>query len=173
MAWEHYYINCEKLYNPDEEEQELCLFYERKVPPHGSIRREWVTTGMKHGAAKIFLTEYWLEDDDIDGVWEAYGMKQESEYSFTVNGEQADPEKIFVYTMCNDGRLVSGYEVDTKDALAILVFAQPQQFTEAQLQSIYEEVYHAPRYAGEVERIMVENLLGGRENVLCLAYFMR
>ncbi len=84
MAWRSYYINCEKLCGIEENEKDVCIMYDLNIPPHGGIRREWTTVGMKHGTAKILFVEYRMNDDDPDGVWEAFGMKAESEYSFTV-----------------------------------------------------------------------------------------
>ena len=117
--------------------------------------------------------EYQLEDDDLDGVWEAYGQKRESEYSFTVNAEKADPEKLFVYTLYKDGTLRTGFDIDTEAACAILTFSQPWTMTAEQMIAVAQKVKDAPRYAGEVEKIVIEDLLGGRTDVPCLAIFQR
>lgn len=169
MAWRSHYVNCDKLYGINESEQDVCLMYDSKVPPHGGIRREWNTVGMKHGTAKILFVEYTMEDDDPDGVWEAYGMKAESEYSFTVNAKQADPAKLFVYTLYKDGRFDVGFDIDTEQADAILVFAQPQEL-DAEL------LIRATQKAKEVLRsfavtdIVKNDILKG-SNVTCLAIF--
>ena len=76
MAWRSYYINIDKLVGLNEIEEDICIMYNSNVPPHGGIRREWTTRGMKHGSSKILFVEYQLEDDDPDGVWEAYGQKE-------------------------------------------------------------------------------------------------
>lgn len=49
MAWNHYYINMEKLYDPENCPEDLGVFWEQKIPPLGGIRQEWTTTGMKAG----------------------------------------------------------------------------------------------------------------------------
>ena len=95
MAWRSYYVNCEKIYGIDEEEKDVCIMYDLNIPPHGGIREEWTTRGMKNGTSKVLFVEYRKEDDDPDGVWEAFGMKAESVYTFTVNAKEADPEKLF------------------------------------------------------------------------------
>ena len=171
MAWRSYYINCEKLYDIDESEKELCVMYDSKVPPHGGIRREWTTVGMKHGTAKILFVEYRKEDDDPDGVWEAYGMKAESVYTFTVNAKEADPEKLFVYTLYKDGKLGVGFDIDTDTARAILVFPEPQNITAEQLLTVAKKTEDAPRVQGAVEQIVAEELLNGVDDMLCLAFF--
>ena len=171
MAWEHYYINCEKTYGIDEEEKDVCIMYDWNVPPHGSIRREWTTVGMKNGASKILFVEYSMEDDDPDGVWEAYGMKAESEYSFTVNGEKADPDKLFVYTLYNDGSLGVGFDIDTDTARAILVFPIHQNITAEQLLAVAKKAEDAPRDLEAVKQFVVENLLCGAKDMMCLAFF--
>ena len=171
MAWEHKYINCEKLCDLNESEKDICILYERKIPPHGSIREEWVTRGMKHGSAKILFVEYRMEDDDIDGVWEAYGQKRESIYRFTVNAKEADPEKLFVYTLSKDGSMGTGFDIDTPNARAILVFPRPQEITAEALLCVAEKAESAPRVQGAVEEIVINELLGGQEDVMCLAYF--
>lgn len=171
MAWEHKYINCEKLCDLNENEKDICILYELKIPPHGSIREEWTTLGMKHGSSKILFVEYRMEDDDIDGVWEAYGMKRESRYSFTVNAEAADPEKLFVYTLYKDGSLGTGFDIDTGNARAILVFPRPHTITAQQLLTVAEKAENAPRFLGEVEKIVIDELLQGAEDEMCLAFF--
>lgn len=171
MAWNHKYVNCEKLCNLNESEKDICILYELKIPPHGSIREEWTTLGMKHGPAKILFVEYRMEDDDIDGVWEAYGMKRDSEYSFTVNADKADPDKLFVYTLYKDGSMGTGFDVDTENARAILTFPQPQNITAEQLLAVTEKGEKVFRVQGAVEEIIVDELLGGSEDTMCLAYF--
>lgn len=171
MAWRHYYINIEKLCGLNESEIDICAMYDSKVPPHGSVRREWTTFGMKHGASKILFVEYRLEDDDPDGVWEAYGMKRESEYSFTVNAENADPEELFVYTLYKDGSIGDGFDIDTEKARAILVFAVPQNITAEQLTAVAEKAENAPRVMDAVEQIVIDDLLGGAKDIACLAFF--
>lgn len=170
MAWRAYYVNIGKLYDTNGCEEDICVFYDLKIPPHGGIRREWTTRGMKHGESKIYFVEYWLEDDDPDGVWEAYGMKRDSEYSFTVRTEEADPAKLFVYTLYKNGSLLEGVSVDTGNARAILVFAQPQSITAEQLASVAEKIKNAPRTADMAERIILEDLLDGNTDVMCLAF---
>ena len=171
MAWRHYYTNIEKLCGLDESTKDICIMYDSNIPPHGGIRREWITMGMKHGTSKILFVEYWLEDDDPDGVWEAYGMKRESEYSFTVNAENADPEKLFAYTLYKDGSLGSGFDIETDKARAILVFAKPQNITAEQLLTVTEKAEKVPGYQGEVEGIIINDLLNGTKDVMCLAFF--
>lgn len=173
MAWEHYYINCEKIYDKEERRDEPFCFYKLDIPPHGGIRREWTTRGMKHGQASIFFVEFWLEDDDPDGVWEAYGQKRDSEYSYTVHAEEADPEKLFAYTLYQDGSLRAGFDIDTDAACAILVLPRAQAITAAQLRDAWEQVKAAPRVSGAAEEIIRKELLGGAEDVLCLAIFQR
>ena len=173
MAWAHYYINTAHLYDPGKGEEDPYVFYELKIPPHGSIREEWTTVGMEHGGAQISFVEYAMEDDDIDGVWEAYGMKRESEYSFTIHADAADPEKLFVYTLSKDGNLATGYDFDPEQVNAILVFPQAQSFTAEQLADAWEQVKNAPRVSGAVEAIVRDVLLGGREDVMGFAYFQR
>lgn len=171
MAWRRYYINCEKIYGIEENEKDVCIMYNSKVPPHGGIRREWTTVGMKNGTSKILFVEYHMEDDDPDGVWEAYGMKAESEYSFTVNAEEADPEKLFVYTLYEDGNLGVGFDIDTNTACAILVFTVPQNITAEQLLDVAKKAEDAPQVQGAVEQIVVEEMLNGADDMLCLAFF--
>lgn len=173
MAWNHYYINMEKLYDPENCPEDLGIFWELKIPPHGGIRREWTTIGMKHDGAAISYVEYRLEDDDPDGVWEAYGMKRDSEYSFTVHAENADPEKLFVYTLDKDGTLHTGFDIDPSKAGVILTFARKQDISAAQLADVWEKVKQAPRVQGAVEGIVIRDLLNGMEDQLCLAYFQR
>ena len=171
MAWEHKYINCDKLCDLNENEKDICILYELKIPPHGSIREEWTTLGMKHGSSKILFVEYRMEDDDIDGVWEAYGQKRESIYRFTVNAEAADPEKLFVYTLYKDGSLGTGFDIDTENARAILTFPKAQNITAKQLLTVAEKGEKVFRDRGAVEEIVINELLGGKEDVMCLAYF--
>ena len=171
MAWRSYYVNCEKIYGIDEEEKDVCIMYDLNIPPHGGIRREWTTVGMKNGASKILFVEYCMEDDDPDGVWEAYGMKAESEYSFTVNGEKADPDKLFVYTLYNDGSLGVGFDIDTDTARAILVFPIPQNITAEQLLAVAKKAEDAPRDLGAVKQIVIDDLLRGAKDIMCLALF--
>lgn len=173
MAWCHYYVNADELLNRNTERDAPFCFYASHIPPHGSIRREWTYRGMNHGAAQICFTEYQLEDDDPDGVWEAYGQKRESEYTFTMDTERADPEKLFVYALYQDGTLHTGFAIDTEAARAILTFPQPQNITAEQLAAVAEKVKNAPRNSGEVERIVAGDLLDGRTDVLCLAIFQR
>lgn len=173
MAWEHYYINMEHLYSPGEGKEDPYIFYELKIPPHGGIREEWTIIGMEHSTSKIFFVEYRKEDDDPDGVWEAYGMKAESVYTFTVNAEEADPDKLFVYALYKDGSLHTGFDIDAKNARAILVFSKPQCITAQQLLDAAQKAENAPRVAGAVEQIVLDDLLNGADDVLCLAYFQR
>lgn len=173
MALESYYINSDKLCDLDESEKDICILYEMKIPPHGSIREEWVTRGMKHGSAKILFVEYRMEDDDIDGVWEAYGMKRESRYSFTVNAESADSAKLFVYALYKDGRFGVGFDVDTAQVRSLLVFAEPRDVTAEQMLAVTEKAENAPRFLGEVEKIVIDDLLQGAEDEICLAFFNR
>ena len=173
MAWGHYYINCDKLYDMDVTLPGPCVYYDLNIPPHGSIRQEWTTIGMKHGASRISFVEYRMEDDDIDGVWEAYGMKRDSEYSFTVKVEEPEPKMLFVYTLYQDGSLCEGFDIDTDKAQAILTFPRPWSITAEQLLSAAEKVRSAPRVQGAVEQIVKEDILGGAEDVLCLACFQR
>ena len=170
MAWQSYCINYEKS---KEAGSDICFLYDSKIPPHGSIREEWTTHGLQHGTSKILFVEYRMEDDDIDGVWEAYGMKRESRYSFTVNAENADPEKLFVYTLYKDGSLGVGFDIDTKQARSILVFAKPKTIAAEQLLDVTEKAENAPRFLGEVEKIVIDELLQGAEDEMCLAFFNR
>ena len=172
MAWIAYYVNSDRIAGIEESERDICIMYDSKVPPHGSIRREWTTRGMKHGDSKIFFVEYRLEDDDPDGVWEAYGMKAESEYTFTVNAENADPEKLFVYVLCKDGGVCRDFGFDPDNAVAIFVLPRPMEVTEEQLTGIYEKAMEIPWKSDEVEKIIAEELLGGSETELCLAYLL-
>lgn len=171
MAWHHYYINCDTLYDPKENTIETCVFYEHRIPPHGSIREEWITIGMKNGSARISFVEYIKEDDDIDGVRAAYGILAESVYTFTVHAYEADPEKLFVYTLYPDGHLSTDFEIDTHKAVAILVFPARQNITAQGLLSVWEKVKEAPRYQGVKEEIVIRDLLGGKDHVMGLAFF--
>ena len=171
MAWRSYYINCEKIYDVDENEKDVCIMYNLNIPPHGGIREEWTTRGMKNGKSKILFVEYSKEDDDPDGVWEAFGMKAESVYTFTVNAKEADPERLFVYTLYNDGKLGVGFDVDTNTARAILVFPVSQNISAEQLLDVAKKAEDAPRVQGAVEQIVVEELLNGADDMLCLAFF--
>lgn len=171
MAWNRYYVNAENAFGLDENEKDVCIIYNLNIPPHGGIRREWTTWGMKHGTAKILFVEYRMEDDDPDGVWEAFGMKADSEYSFTVDAEKADPEKLFVYTLYKDGSLGVGFDIDTDTARAILVFPYPQNITAEQLSDVAKKAENAPRVPGAVEKIVIEDLLKGDADVTCLAFF--
>ena len=171
MAWRSYYINIDKLVGLNEIEEDICIMYNSNVPPHGGIRREWTTRGMKHGSSKILFVEYRLEDDDPDGVWEAYGQKRASEYSFTVNAEDADPEKLFVYTLYKDGSIGIGFDIDTIESRAIFVFANAQSFTAEQLSTVAKKAETAPRVTDAVEEIVINDLLCGSKNTICLAFF--
>ena len=171
MAWRSYYVNCEKIYGIDEEEKDVCIMYDSNIPPHGGIREEWTTRGMKNGTSKVLFVEYRKEDDDPDGVWEAFGMKAESVYTFTVNAKEADPEKLFVYTLYKDGNLGVGFDIDTNTARAILVFPIPQNITAEQLLAVAKKAESAPRDLEAVEQFVVENLLCGAKDVTCLAFF--
>lgn len=173
MAWHHYYININRLYDPGEGKEDPYIFNEHRIPPHGGIREEWITIGMEHKNAKITFVEYHMEDDDPDGVWEAYGMKAESKYSFTVNVQDADPEKLFVYALYQDGSLHTGFDVDPQKACAILTFAQSQAVTAHRFAVVMEKVKNAPRFLGAVEEIVTDELLDGRKDVPCLALFQR
>jgi len=170
MAWEHYYINCEKIYGIEETEQDVCIMYDLKIPPHGGIREEWTTVGMKNGEAKILFVEYRKEDDDPDGVWEAYGMKAESVYTFTVKTEKADPGKLFVYTLYKNGSLGLGSDIDLGNAEAVLVFAEPQEIEAADLMRVAETAKRSFRDSAAVVE-SVNGILKGAD-VLCLALFM-
>ena len=171
MAWRSYYVNCEKTYGIDEEEKDVCIMYDLNIPPHGGIREEWTTMGMKNGTSKILFVEYSKEDDDPDGVWEAFGMKAESVYTFTVNAKEADPEKLFVYTLYKDGKLGVGFDIDTNTASAILVFPIPQNITAEQLLAATKKAEDAPRDLGAVEQIVTYDLLCGAKDTICLAFF--
>jgi hypothetical protein len=171
MAWRSYYVNCEKIYGVDEEEKDVCIMYDLNIPPHGGIREEWTTRGMKNGTSKVLFVEYRKEDDDPDGVWEAFGMKAESVYTFTVNAKEADPEKLFVYTLYNDGKFGVGFDIDTDTARAILVFSIPQNITAEQLLAATKKAEDAPRDLGAVEQIVIDDLLCGAKDVTCLAFF--
>ena len=57
MAWSRYYVNAEKAFGLDENEKDVCIMYNLNIPPHGGIRREWTTWGMKHGTAKILFVD--------------------------------------------------------------------------------------------------------------------
>lgn len=171
MAWKHYYINCDKLYDPAENTVETCVFYEHRIPPHGSIREEWVTIGMKNGSARISFVEYTKEDDDIDGVRAAYGILADSVYTFTAHADKADPEKLFVYTLYQDGQLSTDFNMDTNKAVAILVFPTRQNITAQGLLSVREKVKEAPGYQGVKEEIVIRDLLDGKNDVMGLAFF--
>ena len=171
MAWRSYYINCEKLCDVEEAEKDVCIMYNLNIPPHGGIREEWTTRGMKNGTSKILFVEYRKEDDDPDGVWEAFGMKAESVYTFTVNAKEADPEKLFVYTLYKDGKLGVGFDIDIDTARAILVFSIPQDITAEQLLAVAKKAEDAPRDLEAVEQIVIDDLLCGAKNVTCLAFF--
>lgn len=174
MIWQHYYVNNTVIAGPEARHDVPFIVYNSKIPPHGSIRREWITYGMKHADAMICFVEYRLEDDDIDGVWEAYGMKRESEYSFTVDAQKADPEKLFVYTLYEDGSLQTGFDIDTDKALAILVFPTPQNITAAQLAAVAQRITAIPwQKSAEADEILLTDILGGNTNVLCLGFFRR
>ena len=170
MAWQSYSVNYEKS---KEAGSDICFLYDSKIPPHGSIREEWITHGLQHGTSKILFVEYRMEDDDIDGVWEAYGMKRESRYSFTVNAEEADSEKLFVYTLYKDGSLGVGFDIDTQKARAILTFTRPHTITVQQMLTVAEKAENAPRFLGEVEKVVMDELLQGAEEEMCLAFFQR
>ena len=170
MAWRSYYINHEKLCGVDENEKDVCIMYNLNIPPHGGIREEWTTRGMKNGTSKILFVEYCKEDDDPDGVWEAYGMKAESVYTFTVDAKEADPEKLFVYTLYKDGKLGVGFDIDTDTARTILVFPTPQNITAEQLLGVSKKAEDAPRDLGAVEQIVIDDILKGAD-VMCLAFF--
>ena len=53
----------------------------------------------------------------------------------------------------------------------ILVFPQPQEITAEALLCVAEKAESAPRVQGAVEEIVINELLGGKEDVMCLAYF--
>jgi len=170
MAWEHYYINCEKIYGIDENENDVCIMYDLNIPPHGGIRKEWTTVGMKNGTSKILFVEYRMEDDDPDGVWEAFGMKAESVYTFTVNAEKAGPEKLFVYTLYKDGSLGVGFDIDTEKAKAILVFPEPQELEAVELMRAAQTSKEVFRDTGAVDNMLKNDILNGTD-VMCLAFF--
>lgn len=171
MAWISYYVNCEKLCGVEENEKDVCIVYDLNIPPHGGIREEWTTRGMKNGTSKILFVEYTKEDDDPDGVWEAYGMKAESVYTFTVNAEEADPEKLFVYTLYKDGSLGVGFDVDIESAEAILVFIEPQEFDAEKLMKVTQKAKKEFRNSDTVVKLVKDALLNGADDVLCLAFF--
>ncbi|MBO5867862.1 MAG: hypothetical protein J6Q54_03010 [Oscillospiraceae bacterium] len=172
MAWCAYYVN-DALLNKNTCQEEPFCFYDSHIPPHGSIRREWIYRGLKHGTAQITFTEYRLEDDDPDGVWEAYGQKRESEYSFTLDAQLADPEKLFVYALYKDGTLHTGFDIDPEEAVAILTFPCPQTITGEKLASLWEQVKAAPKARGAVEELVIQQLLEGKTHIPCLAWFQR
>ena len=167
MAWEHYYINGNFNENKDR-----CFLYDSKIPPHGGIREEWTTVGLKHGTSKILFEEYLKVDDDPDGVWEAFGMKAETVYTFTINAKEAIPENLFVYTLYKDGSLCVGFDIDTKKAVAILAFAEPYEIDSYKFASVAENAKKVFRISGAVEQLIKDELLGGSDDVICLAYFM-
>ena len=86
---------------------------------------------------------------------------------------KADPEKLFVYTLYQDGSLGSGFDIDTGKGRAILVFAKPQNITAEQLLTVAEKAENAPWVQGAVEKIVIDDLLNGVEDVMCLAFFHR
>ena len=143
--------------------------YDLNIPPHGGIREEWTTRGMKNGTSKVLFVEYRKEDDDPDGVWEAFGMKAESVYTFTVNAKEADPDKLFVYTLYNDGSLGVGFDIDTQKAEAIFVFAEPQVLKAEDLMGVAKLPKSAFRI-GDEENVIKNDILKGAD-VLCLALF--
>lgn len=84
-----------------------------------------------------------------------------------------DPAKLFVYTLGKNGDLTVGPDIKTGHARAVLAFPQPQNLTAEQLWDVTEQASAAPRAAEAVEQIVKKELLGGREEVLCLDCFLR
>lgn len=66
-----------------------------------------------------------------------------------------------------------GFEIDTEKARAILTFTRPHAITAQQLLTVAEKAENAPRFLGEVEKIVIDELLQGAEDEICLAFFNR
>ncbi|MBO5701061.1 MAG: hypothetical protein J6S71_01355 [Clostridia bacterium] len=178
MAWNWYYVNISRLNRgpesgEDQSSGKPCIFYNNYIQPNNSVHREWITVGVEHDGAKISFVEYHSYDKDPDGVREDFGCMYDFEYSFTVDVLEADPEKLFVYTLYKDGRVSRGFDIDTDNARSVMVFVEPQNFSDAELAQVIEEAENAPRYAGAVEEIIKEKLLGGRKDTICLAFIRR
>jgi len=164
MAWSLYW-------NEPQNAEQMCILYESICPPNNSVSETWKNVGITHHDANIMFHEYSFCDKDPDGVREAYGQMYDSKYTFTVDTSQAHPEKLFVYTLYMDGGVLQGFDVDIDTARAVYIFTTPQNITGEMLQSATEHAENAPHFLGEVENVIAEELLDGREDVVYLVAF--
>ena len=162
MAWSWYY------YEPTETKNKHVT-YERKCPPNNSVTETWTTVIIKNDGAEIKFSEYTFYDNDPDGVREAYGCTYDSEYSFTVDLSKNDVQKLFVYTLNNNGTITDSIDIDS--ARAIYIFTSPQSISDELLLRVTEEVEKAEHYANAVENIINEKILCGNRAVSYLSVF--
>lgn len=145
------------------------IIYDRRQPPNSSVTESWLTVGLENEGARLTFLEYIFEDDDPDGVREAYGCKYKSIYRLTADTSEADAEKIFAYTLNEDGSVVRGLGFDLERARAVYLFIKPESLDDEMLVAATEKIESAPRYLGEVESIIKRDLVGGRDDVVCFA----
>lgn len=147
------------------------MIYNRKHPPNSSVSETWTTRGLAHDGAQILFVEYEFYDLDPDGVRAAFDCLYESVHSVSLEVHPGNSEKLFMYTIEPDGRVMRGFDVDVEKARAVLVFTQPQHFSDDVLLSVTDKIEQAPTYDGAVNQILLQDLLDGNEEVVCLAYF--
>lgn len=147
--------------------------YERKCPPNNSVYECWTTVGIWHNGAEVTFIEYDYYDKDPDGVREAFGSTYDSEYSITANFSGADPEKLFIYTVTGDGNVTSAPTFDINTSRAVYIFIEPTNISKELLLSITEKAEDKSLTAREIEEMLRSQLLDDREDIACLALFVK
>lgn len=150
--------------------------YEQKTQPNSAVPEIWRSRSFENDGARIKFVECDYYDKDPDSVREACGCMYASVYRLTVDVDEADPEKLYVYTVETDGNVKQGFDIDMEKTRAVYIFREPRSFGNALLLAVTKKAELMPPAdcVGEENRIMTElvknELLGGREDVVC--FFM-
>ncbi|MBQ8907241.1 MAG: hypothetical protein IJY71_01470 [Clostridia bacterium] len=150
--------------------------YARKHPPNSSVSETWTTYGFENGGAIIRFVQYDYYDLDPDGVREAYGCLYDDIHTVTPDTSEADPEKLFAYTVTMDGKVERGLSLDLDAAAMVLVLAEPHPLTDEALLSAYTAIQEAHTEKKlsltEGEALLRRLLFDGREDVLGIAVLL-
>lgn len=141
--------------------EDARLLYEHKCPPNSSVHESWTTRGVAAGGAEITFVEYEYYDKDPDGVREAYGCSYDSEHTLTADTSKADPEKLFVYTVQKDGKILRGFDFTVEDARAIYVLSVRREIDDGTLLRLTETLCTEKQSYAEAEALILTELLQG------------
>lgn len=154
MAWTWYWVESSDPQEP------YGIYYDARSNPARSVKETWLDVGVTCGSYILYFSEYRYSDNDPDGVREAYGECYEDEYTFEVHTSRAKPEKFFVYTLMNDGRVHIGLDISLKEARACYVFTKPHDLTDDTIIAMTEGA-EAAAYNSDVKATIQQMALGG------------